>query len=283
MIWFLPTFHVDLARPQTWDLKPVTVALSVLVWLVFLLSGPTQLPDKSGWQAWMGFWNRLKLKYDGDPLQPHFGAFLKGLSLNAKPLSHQVFWDWQQRIWSEDFWPTFERQPAVIWGLWEPQSHQGFRWLTWSLVHNDLGHLLNNWVIFVLAGTFVEKIAGSLALVGLFFVASGFSGWFFRLFSDSAAPLIGLSGVVMALMGFIIVFQRGKNVRFWFWPTWQSVHLPVTWLWVTFVVDDLLGWLGLWWKPHGQDAIAYGAHVGGFLAGVVFAFLWRYLRPQEGS
>ena len=149
--------------------------------------------------------------------------------------------------------------------------------LTATLVHGDLLHLLLNFLLFAFCGQQVERVIGpwlllTLYLVGAYAAAAGQ----FALDPNSVVPAIGASGAISALVGaFAVSFGKPKRIvaslRLNRW-------LNIAWLMAAWIVLQwMVGYLG----GHQGVNIAVGAHIGGFIAGVLLQrplLLWRYRR-----
>jgi len=110
----------------------------------------------------------------------------------------------------------------------------------------------------------------ALYIVGAYAAAAGQ----YALDPNSTIPMIGASGAISALVGaYAISFGQPKRIV-------DSIKvnrwLNIAWLMTAWIVLQLMvGYLG------GQQGtmIAIGAHVGGFIAGVLLqrpSLLWRY-------
>lgn len=169
----------------------------------------------------------------------------------------------------EIFVETFGLVPARIdWGnplTWHP-------FLTHIWLHGSLLHLISNiWILFIF-GDNVEDRLGSFRYL-LFYllggIAAGISQYIFS--SSPNVPALGASGAIAAVMGAYLLFFPNSRV-------------------VTFVPIFLFGWfinvrsfvyLGIWFLTQvfsgisslGVEAggVAWWAHIGGFLFGLLMA------------
>jgi membrane associated rhomboid family serine protease len=153
-------------------------------------------------------------------------------------------------------------------------------WLTplsMTLVHGDFFHLLFNAVLFAYCGRQVEAVIGAGPLVALY-VAGAYiaAAGQYALDPLATVPAIGASGAISALVGaYAVSFGKPKrlvaSLRLNRW-------LNIAWLMAAWVAIQLIiGYLG---NQQGV-MIAIGAHVGGFVAGVLLQrplLLWRYRR-----
>ncbi len=149
--------------------------------------------------------------------------------------------------------------------------------LSATLVHGNFLHLAMNFLLFAYCGRQVESVIGPALLVllyvlGAYAAAAGQYG----LDPTSTIPMIGASGAISALVGaYAVSFgQPRKIVASFRLNRW----INIAWLMVAWIVLQwMIGYLG------GQQGtmIAIGAHVGGFVAGVLLQrplLLWRYRR-----
>ena len=104
---------------------------------------------------------------------------------------------------------------------------------------------------------------------------------------DSAVPVLGASGAVSGVLGFYFIWFPRNRVRLWImlFPFFMNVvYAPARLvLGVYLVVDNLLPLLAS--RATGGGGVAYGAHIGGFAAGLAYAW-WStrrevHARPAE--
>lgn len=149
--------------------------------------------------------------------------------------------------------------------------------LTATLVHGSFLHLGFNLLMLVWCGLAVERVLGRGALIFLY-VVGAYVAMAAQFAADqaSAAPVIGASGAVSALIGaYALSFGRPKlisrNMKLNRW-------LHVLWLAAAWsVLQVVVGW------SAGQQGmlLATPAHIGGFVAGLLLQrplLLWRYRR-----
>ena len=153
-------------------------------------------------------------------------------------------------------------------------------WLTplsATLVHDGFLHLAMNFLLFAYCGRQVESVLGPAPLVLLYVIgAYAAAAGQYVLDPGSMVPMIGASGAISALVGaYAVSFgQPKKLVASFRLNRW----LNIAWLLAAWIVLQwMVGYLG------GQQGvmIAIGAHVGGFIAGVLLqrpSLLWRYRR-----
>ena len=149
--------------------------------------------------------------------------------------------------------------------------------LTATLVHGGLLHLGFNLVLLVYCGLLLERTIGArltvlLYVVGAYAAAAG--QWAFS--PASLVPMVGASGAVSALVGaYALLFAQQPVPRIGPIP---ARIVRIAWLAAAWIAIQLL--IGFE-SSSGGIAIATGAHVGGFVAGLALArplLLWHYRR-----
>lgn len=162
-------------------------------------------------------------------------------------------------------------------------------WLTplsATLVHSGWMHLGFNLLMLVFCGRFVEQLLGQGRTVIIYVVgayAAALGQWvtsaFFAAPGEGVVPMIGASGAVSALLGTYALIYGQRGVRA-IGPVPAHV-VRMVWLALAWTGLQLL--IGL---AGGFDSffggIAIGAHIGGFIAGLLLArplLAWRF-RPS---
>jgi len=149
--------------------------------------------------------------------------------------------------------------------------------LTATLVHGGLIHLGFNMLMLAYCGQATERALGWAGMMTLYVVGAyaGAGGQWLQN-PHSIAPMIGASGAISAVIAAYALLFSEQRV-----PALGPVParlVRVVWLAAAWIGIQLLtGIAGL----NGGIAIAIGAHIGGFLAGLVLArplLLWRYRR-----
>jgi membrane associated rhomboid family serine protease len=147
--------------------------------------------------------------------------------------------------------------------------------LSATLVHGGMVHLGFNLLVFVWCGQAVERVLGRTGPITLYLVgayAAALAQWF--AYPTSVVPMIGASGAISAVIGaFSLSFGRPRQIT-----RSQRVNrwINAVWLLGAWVVLQLM----MGWLAGGQGILlAWPAHVGGFIAGLLLQrplLLWRY-------
>lgn len=147
--------------------------------------------------------------------------------------------------------------------------------LTATLLHAGYLHIGFNLLILLFCGRAVEGALGPANLVLLYVIgafAAAVGQW--AMAPIDGSPMVGASGAISAVIGaYAMLFGRNRvrvaNAAAALW-------LNALWLMVAWIVIQVL--MGVYLRQGGV-LVAVGAHIGGFVAGLLLArplLLWRY-------
>ena len=143
--------------------------------------------------------------------------------------------------------------------------------VTSMLLHGGWAHLVGNmWYLWIFGDNIEDHLGHTRFL--LFYLGGGVIAALTQFAIDPTAtiPTVGASGAIAAVLGaYAVTFPRARVVTLLplmlFWPIVRLSALAVLGLW--FVFQFFTGALALAWAAGG--GIAWWAHVGGFLFGVL--------------
>jgi membrane associated rhomboid family serine protease len=150
-----------------------------------------------------------------------------------------------------------------------------------TFLHGGFFHIAGNMLFLWVFGNNIEDFLGKIKYV-LFYLAAGIAAGFAQVLTnlngvDSIIPAVGASGAVAGVMGAYLVLHPRARINclvplFIFWTVIQLSAWVVLGIW--FVFQFFTG---------AASGIAWMAHVGGFVFGVVAIFLLggRPQRPQH--
>ncbi|MFQ5598163.1 MAG: rhomboid family intramembrane serine protease [Nitrospiria bacterium] len=150
--------------------------------------------------------------------------------------------------------------------------------LTSMFIHGGFFHVGGNMLYLWIFGNNIEDVMGHFRFI-LFYLICGIIAVYSHAFLDAASkvPMVGASGAVSGVLGaYILLFPRAKVltlVPLGFFL--QIIKIPaviVLGFWI--VAQFFNGFLGV------QSGVAWFAHIGGFIAGMVLIFFFR--KPQPG-
>jgi membrane associated rhomboid family serine protease len=146
--------------------------------------------------------------------------------------------------------------------------------LTSMFLHGGWFHILSNmWVLFIFGDNIEDRMGGSRYLA--FYLLSGVAAGLLQSFvlRGSGEPMIGASGAIAGVLGaYLILFPRARiaslvPILFIF----TIIEIPAAIFLLFWFVSQLFsGWLTL--GGAGGSGVAWWAHVGGFVFGMVAVF-----------
>ena len=156
--------------------------------------------------------------------------------------------------------------------------------LTSMFMHGGIAHLLGNMLFLWIFGDNVEDTLGHARYV-VFYLLGGLLASLAHVFStslfglDPRVPSLGASGAISAVLGAYLVLFPKRRVSVLLFRTVTTVPaLVAIGMWFVFQLISGLGMLG-----GSGGGVAYGAHIGGFVAGVVLVKIFALGRPSRPS
>ncbi len=143
---------------------------------------------------------------------------------------------------------------------------------TSMFLHGGWLHLIGNmWFLWVF-GSHIEDAMGSAKFL-IFYLISGVASALVQTFANlgSPVPTIGASGAIAGVMGaFLILYPRVRIVTLVFIIVLiTTIELPAAIMLIYWFGLQLLSGLGSLSNISQAQGIAWFAHVGGFLAGIL--------------
>jgi membrane associated rhomboid family serine protease len=154
--------------------------------------------------------------------------------------------------------------------------------ITSMFMHGGIAHIVGNMFYLFIFGDNIENRLGHVKylafylLTGLIASLSHVFSTFFQN-SNTLIPSLGASGAISGVMGaYMCMFPRNKvkMLAFYFIITVPAV--VTLGIWIGFQILNGLGKLG-----GSGDGVAYGAHIGGFIAGFILIGLFDKTKSNE--
>src|SRR5690348_12071977 len=170
--------------------------------------------------------------------------------------------------------------PAELFGLWRPprpyQVLPGWAKIVTSMfLHGGWFHLLGNMLYLWIFGNNVEDVLGRGRYL-FFYLCCGGAAACAQAFASPAShiPMVGASGAIAGVLGAYLLLHPAANVRCFVWIV------------IFFRIVNVPAWamLGLWFAMQlasglmaapGRPGVAFWAHVGGFVTGLVLVIVLR--------
>jgi len=155
---------------------------------------------------------------------------------------------------------------------------QVFALFSFMFLHGGFLHILGNMWFLHIFGDNVEDRMGSTRFL-LFYLLCGWASGFAHLWSNwtSTVPTIGASGAIAGVMGaYLILFPKARIITL----------IPIFFI-PYFIEIPAIVFLGIWFLfqffyaslpgPEGGGGIAWWAHIGGFVFGMIIVKLFSHL------
>ncbi len=202
-------------------------------------------------------------------------VFLYELSLSTIDVG-RFFQDWgvvpvQLVDWLES--PSVVEEPSTV--------------VTSMFIHGGWLHLIGNMLFLWVFGDNVEDAMGHGRYL-VFYLLAGLAATTLQVFIDqeSLIPMVGASGAIAGVLGAYLVLYPRATVSVvipWLW-FFGAFPVPAAFLIVFwFLLQLLSGFASLGAASGVTEGIAFWAHVGGFVAGVVLVWVFRRQKPRRRS
>jgi membrane associated rhomboid family serine protease len=149
--------------------------------------------------------------------------------------------------------------------------------ITSMFIHGGFLHIAGNMWFLWIFGRGVEDLLGHAKYLFLYF-ACGIAGalMFVLLNANSTVPTVGASGAIAGVMGaYLVKFPRAHIITLVFIIIFiTTVDLPAAFLLLYwFAIQFFSGVGSVGYSQVSQGGVAWFAHVGGFLAGMLLVWL----------
>lgn len=180
--------------------------------------------------------------------------------------------------------------PAVLIHFSDPFPNDGLSIfitpVTGLFLHGGFIHLAGNMLFLWIFGNNIEDILGHIRFV-IFYLLCGFMATGLHILTEpnSVIPLVGASGAIAGIMGaYLILYPRARvltMILIVVYPVF--VWIPAVFFLVIWFLFQVLNATG-----SASGNVAWVAHVGGFITGIVAIRLWigsrrKRLRQPPGS
>jgi len=150
---------------------------------------------------------------------------------------------------------------------------------TSMFLHGGLLHLVGNMVYLWVFGRSVEGALGHGRFL-VFYLVCGVAAAAAQTLmdADSQLPMVGASGAISGVLGaYFLLFPRARVRVLFFYLLITVLNLPAKWLLLWWIVVQLASIL---LGDQEQGGVAFYAHIGGFVAGMV---LLSFFRPWRAA
>ena len=152
---------------------------------------------------------------------------------------------------------------------------------TAMFMHGGWMHLISNLLYLWIFGDNVEQRFGRVPFI-LFYLLSGVVATLVQvaLGPEVVIPNLGASGAISGVLGaYLILFPRNRVHALFFWFIISVPAFLAIGFWILLQLFN--GWGAIFSAGDALGGVAYGAHIGGFVAGLILAAIMRVLIRKE--
>jgi membrane associated rhomboid family serine protease len=158
--------------------------------------------------------------------------------------------------------------------------------ITSMFMHGGIAHIFGNMLFLFIFGDNIEDRLGHLRY-GVFYLVCGVLAGLAHVFatfvfaggdqSSLLVPSLGASGAISGVLGaYILLFPTNRVIVLLGWIAMPLPAFIAIGLWFVFQLFSGLGMLG---SGTQQGGVAYAAHIGGFIAGLLLVKVFEIGRP----
>ncbi len=147
--------------------------------------------------------------------------------------------------------------------------------LSSMFMHGGFGHLFGNLLYLWIFGDNVEHRFGHGVFLA-FYLVSGLAASAAQIALDpgSVIPSLGASGAISGVLGaYLVLFPKNRVHAIFFFTVVSIPAVLAIGMWIVFQFVNGVGAIAV--SDETMGGVAYGAHIGGFFAGVLMALILR--------
>lgn len=164
-----------------------------------------------------------------------------------------------------------------------PDRFEWHQFVTSIFLHAGPLHLGFNMLFLWIVGDNVEDRLGHVGYL-FFYIVVGVVGGAVHMATvfgtlSAAKPCVGASGAVSGVMAAYVVFFPNARIKIFYWVWWivNVIYVSAKWAIGFWIAQQVLLYFLV-----SNSGVAYGAHVGGFMAGLLIALAARSkLKPYD--
>lgn len=178
----------------------------------------------------------------------------------------------------EQFVGNYGTVPAEI-----TQGHHLSTLFTSMFMHGSWMHLIGNMTFLWVFGDNIEAVIGNFNFL-IFYLIGGLAASALQIFTAPAStvPNIGASGAIAAVLGAYIVMFPASRIKILVLYFFSSFYMPAIYFLGIWIIQQLFNGFGHLNGAGETGGIAYFAHVGGFLFGLLAGYVARRSIEHQG-
>ncbi len=162
------------------------------------------------------------------------------------------------------------------------RTNKGFiNFMTSMFTHADFFHLIGNLWFLLLLGANVEDTYGRINFLVFYLLSGIVSSAIFILSTTDTMPLIGASGAISGVMGVFMVRHFKTKIKFLYFfapfkPLFGTFRIAAGVVLPVWFLQQIFNAMG-----DGGSGVAFMAHIGGFIFGLITAIAMNFLKIEE--
>jgi len=160
-----------------------------------------------------------------------------------------------------------------------------FTLLTSMFLHGGWMHLIGNMMFLWVFADNIEATIGNIRFA-LFYILGGVAASAAHIFfnMESVIPAVGASGAISAVLGAYMVMFPKSQIKVLVVYIFSSFNMAAIWFLGLWIGQQLISGIGAI-LPQNEivgsgGGVAWWAHIGGFVFGVLAGFLFKGTRPM---
>lgn len=148
-------------------------------------------------------------------------------------------------------------------------GHQLWTLLTHMYMHGGAMHLIGNMYFLYIIGDNLEDALGRGKFI-LYYTLCGLAAAAAQILAEpnSFVPMVGASGAIAGLFGMYLLWFRHASLTLMI-VVYQKKVSPL----IFFAIWIVINVAGLYFADESGGGVAYWAHIGGFIAGLIIGFM----------
>ena len=158
-----------------------------------------------------------------------------------------------------------------------------FTLMTSMFLHGGWMHIIGNMLFLWVFADNIEAVIGNIPFLG-FYIIGGLAASAAHIFfnTTSTIPSVGASGAISAVLGAYLVMFPASKIKVLVIYFFKSFTMPaIFFLGLWGIQQFISGFMSLGPATADTAGVAWWAHIGGFVFGVLFGLLFR--RQAQGA
>ncbi|SDN56551.1 Membrane associated serine protease, rhomboid family [Desulfonauticus submarinus] len=171
------------------------------------------------------------------------------------------------------------RYTHPVWAMFTGLSpHNYLPFFTNIFLHGGWFHLISNmWALFIFGDNVEDRLGHKRYLLFYLLCGIGANLCHFMLNADSTLPTVGASGAISGIMGaYLILFPFSRIITLipiFFLP--YFIEIPAFFYLIAWFFMQVFSGVFSLANPYASSNIAFFAHIGGFIIGIVLLPLFK--------